>query len=109
MKIKTRELSYEEVLALPRPEHQKPKRPGLLFRSLVRAASAGDLRDAHFTWRSERMEAVGEGPWLILMNHSSFIDLEIVSRLLYPKPYCIVCTSDGGRSAASPPTNSSAT
>ena len=95
MKIKTRELSYEEVLALPRPEHQKPKRPGLLFRSLVRAASAGDLRDAHFTWRSERMEAVGEGPWLILMNHSSFIDLEIVSRLLYPKPYCIVCTSDG--------------
>ena len=41
------------------------------------------------------MEELGEGPYLIVMNHSSFIDLEIVSRIFYPKPYCIVCTSDG--------------
>jgi hypothetical protein len=37
----------------------------------------------------------GDGPWLILMNHSSFIDLEIASRILFPRPYCIVCTTDG--------------
>jgi DNA-directed RNA polymerase subunit RPC12/RpoP len=29
------------------------------------------------------------------MNHSSFIDLKIVSKIFYPKPYSIVCTSDG--------------
>ena len=29
------------------------------------------------------------------MNHSSFIDLKIASRIFFPKPYGIVCTSDG--------------
>ena len=95
MKIRTKPLPYEQVLALPRPEHKKPRRPSLLMRSLVRVLGAGDLKNAHFTYRTERMDALGEGPYLILMNHSSFIDLEIVSRIFYPKPYCIVCTSDG--------------
>ena len=40
------------------------------------------------------MEAAGDGPFLILMNHSSFIDLKIASKIFYPLPYCIVCTSD---------------
>ncbi|MBQ8996320.1 MAG: hypothetical protein IJ091_10960, partial [Oscillospiraceae bacterium] len=30
-----------------------------------------------------------------MMNHSSFIDLEIASKMLYPRPYSIICTSDG--------------
>ena len=95
MKIKTRALSYDEVMALPRPAPQPPRKPDLLMRTLVRAAGAADLRAAHFSYRCERMEELGAGPYLILMNHSSFIDLEIVSRIFYPKPYCIVCTSDG--------------
>ena len=95
MKIKTKVLSYDEVMALPRPAPQPPRKPDLLLRTLVRAAGAADLRAAHFSYRCERMEALGPGPYLILMNHSSFIDLEIVSRVFYPKPYCIVCTSDG--------------
>ena len=95
MKIKTKVLPYEEAAALPRPRHVPPRRPNLFFRTLVRLAAAGDLKDAHFTFTTERMEALGKGPYLILMNHSSFIDLEIVSRVMYPKPYCIVCTSDG--------------
>ena len=41
------------------------------------------------------MEAAGEGPYLILMNHSSFIDLKIASRIFFPMPFCIVSTSDG--------------
>ncbi len=36
-----------------------------------------------------------QGPCLILMNHCCFTDLQIVSRIFYPKPYGIVCTSDG--------------
>ena len=95
MKIKTKALGYDEVLALPRPERQKPHRPNLFFRTLVRAAASGDLKDAQFSFTRERMEELGDGPYLIVMNHSSFIDLEIVSRVMFPKPYCIVCTSDG--------------
>lgn len=30
-----------------------------------------------------------------MMNHSSFIDLKIASKILFPRPYCIVSTSDG--------------
>ena len=95
MKIKTRALSYDEVMKLPRAARKKPVRPKLFFRTLVRAAASGDLRDAQFSFTRKRMDALGDGPYLILMNHSSFIDLEIVSRVMYPKPYCIVCTSDG--------------
>ena len=34
-------------------------------------------------------------PCLILMNHSCFLDLQIASTILYPRPYNIICTSDG--------------
>ena len=95
MKIKTKELSYDEVMALPRSAYKEPQKPNRFFRWLVHTAAAGDLKDAQFSYRSEDMEKMGDGPYLILMNHSSFIDLEIVSHIMYPKPYCIVCTSDG--------------
>ena len=95
MKIKTKEMDYDQVMALPRPEHRDPVRPPMFFRGLIRTLGAGDLKATRFSYTTERMEEMGEGPYLILMNHSSFIDLEIVSRIFYPKPYCIVCTSDG--------------
>lgn len=95
MKIKTTTRSYEDVLRLPPPVHQKPIRPNLFFRTLMRAAGAGDLKAVNFTYTTRRMEAIGKEPALILMNHSSFLDLEIVSRIWYPRPYTIVCTSDG--------------
>ena len=95
MKIKTRTLPYEEVLRLPRPAHREPVRPNAFFRALVRAAGAGDLKSARFSYTTERMDAVGDGPYLILMNHSSFIDLEIAAEVFRDRPYCIVCTSDG--------------
>ena len=95
MKIKTKKLSWAQLQELPRPKHKKPIRPHPLFRTVVRVASIPDLIFARFSYEKVRMEAAGDGPWLILMNHSSFIDLEIASKLLYPKPYNIVCTSDG--------------
>ncbi len=95
MKIKTKRLSYEEVLALPRPAHQKPRKPAPFFRWLIRTLAAGDLKATHFSYTTERMEALGPGPYLIVMNHSSFLDLEIVSRIFAREPYCIICTSDG--------------
>ncbi len=94
MKIKTKELTYEEVMALPKPEHKKPKRPNWLFRTLVRALAQGDLYATKFSYTKDLSNDEDGGPYLILMNHSSFIDLKIASAMLYPKPYCIVSTTD---------------
>lgn len=96
MKIKVVEKSYEEVLALPASEHQKPLKPSLLFRTLLKVLSAADLKATHFQYRTFGMEQLGaDEPCLILMNHSSFIDLKIASTILYPRLFNIVCTSDG--------------
>lgn len=95
MKIKTKQADYDAVCALPRAAHKLPRKPGMFWRLLMRVAAIRDLRAAHFTYTTEGMEQAGPGPYLILMNHSSFIDLEIVARVFFRKPYCIVCTSDG--------------
>ena len=96
MKIKVVENSYENVMALPRPRHRKPRCPSILFRTLLRLVSAPDLRATHFRCEKVGMERLGRGePCLYLMNHSSFIDLEIAATILYPRPFNIVCTADG--------------
>ena len=95
MKIKTKDLSYEKVMALPRCEKLKPQRPSFLLSTVMRLAAIPDLLATGFTYTAERMEETKGKPCLILMNHSSFIDLGIVSKIFYPKPYGIVCTSDG--------------
>lgn len=95
MKIKTENRSFESVMALPRAQHKKPMRPSFLLSTLVRLLGAADLRQTKFCYTSEGMDKVKNNPCLILMNHSSFIDLEIVSKIFYPRQYGIVCTSDG--------------
>ncbi len=96
MKIKIKEMKYEEVLAKPVGLHRLPRRPGILFRTLLKAVSASELRAANFICRKTGMEKLGKRePCLILMNHSSFIDLKIAAAILYPRPFNIVCTSDG--------------
>ena len=77
MKIKTRKKSYAQVAAMPRPEHRKPLKPHILFRILIRILAIPDLLSARFTYTTERMELAEGKPCLILMNHSSFIDLKI--------------------------------
>ena len=95
MKIKTKVMSYEQVCALPPAPHKMPMRPSLLLSGLARLLGAADLRQTDFTYTTEGLENLKKTPCLILMNHSSFIDLEIVYRIFYPKPFGIVCTSDG--------------
>ena len=82
-------------MALPRPKAQKPLRPWWLLHAVVRVLAIPDLWATHFTFDKHRMDEAGKGPYLILMNHSSFIDLKIASRLFFPKTYGIVCTTDG--------------
>ncbi len=96
MKIKTVYMDIEEVLAQPVQQHVYPKRPNIFFRMLLRAVSAPDLKATNFKYREFEMEKLGKKePCLVLMNHSSFIDLKIASTVLYPRPLNIVCTSDG--------------
>ncbi len=96
MKIKTKRLSYNEVLALPKAKHKLPKKPNLFFRLLLRLVSLPDLLATRFKCRKVGMERLGKRePCLFLMNHSSFIDLEIAATVLFPRPFNIVCTTDG--------------
>lgn len=92
MKIKVIEKSYEEVLALPKPKRILPKKPSILFRTLVRIVSQPDLWASRFSFTG-KIDKKG-GPYLILMNHSSFIDLKIAYKILYPMPFNIVSTHD---------------
>ena len=92
MKIKTKQMPYSKVNTLKKPKHKKPVKPNILFRSIVRIASIPDLMKVRFKYEGRLPEKM---PCLILMSHSSFIDLEIVSKIMYPRPYGIVTTSDG--------------
>ena len=92
MKIKTINKPYDEVLLLPKAKKIKPKKPSIFFRTLVRVVSQLDLWKTRFTFTGKIDKS--KGPYLILMNHSSFIDLKIAHGILYPMPFSIVCTHD---------------
>jgi len=95
MKIKTKTITYEKVMALPRPAHKKPYKPSILLQTVVRIASLFDLLPTRFHYTKRGMEKIGKKePCLILMNHSSFIDLKIASGIFYPRRYGIVSTFD---------------
>lgn len=96
MKIKVKELTLEEVEKLPERQHKRPLKPNILFRTLLKVLSIKDLTQTKFKCNKINMEKLGKKePCLILMNHSSFIDLKIASSILYPRPFNIICTSDG--------------
>lgn len=96
MKTVVKELEYEKVLAMAREKVQKPVKPALFWRWLIKTLSKGDLKKTQFVCRKTGMEKLGKHePCLILMNHSCFLDLEIAESIMYPRPLNIVCTSDG--------------
>ena len=96
MKIRTQEKSYEEVMALPKEKHRDPMRQTKAVRLLLKAVSSFDLRAVDFSCEKAGMEKLGEKePCLVLMNHSSFLDLKIAATLLSDREYHIVCTQDG--------------
>ena len=96
MKIRIIEKSYREVADIQPPKHKKPMKQSLFFRLLLRVASAPDLWATHFRLKKVGMERLGKHePCLYLMNHSSFLDLEIASVILFPRRFSIVSTTDG--------------
>ncbi len=95
MKIKAIPASYEKVASIPPEKHIQPLKPHIFFRTIMKIASLPDLWSTHFRCRRIGMEKLGrKEPCLILMNHSSFIDLEIAASVMYPRPMSIVSTTD---------------
>ena len=98
MKIKVTNRPYRQVIDehnAKKHEHVKPKKPSILFRTLMKLVALPDMMATHFKCEKIGMEKLAKGePSFILMNHSSFIDLEIVATALYPKPFNIVATTD---------------
>lgn len=95
MKIKTIHATYDKVASLPRDKRRKPKRPNLFFRTLIRVLSSIGMAGLKFDARKGDLRGTDGEPCLILMNHSCFLDMQIASRLLYPRAYGIVTTTDG--------------
>lgn len=86
---------YEEVIALPKEKRFKPIKQSMFFRVILKVASSFDLWATHFKCNQIGMEQLKKDePCLILMNHSSFIDLEIVASTLFPRKFNIVATTD---------------
>ncbi len=92
MKIKMKSLPYEEVMALPRPPHKKPRKPSFLIRSAARVAAIPSLLSTHTRIIDKRTEK--DQPALVLMNHSCFLDLKIAFKIFYPHPVFIVAAND---------------
>ena len=89
-------MSYEKVMKLKPYTHSKPWKQFFLLRWLVGIISLYDLLKTGFHYELKNMDQLPKDqPCLILMNHSSFLDLEIVGRLFRKRRYSIVCTQDG--------------
>ncbi len=95
MKIKIKNKTLDEVRALPKEKHRRPKKHRAFWRALLKLVSIPDIKKTHFKCERIGMEKLGKDePALFLMNHSSFIDLEIIATLLSRRPYNIVTTTD---------------
>lgn len=95
MKTTVVDKRYEDVIALPKEKRFKPIKQSMFFRVLLKIASSFDLAATHFKCNRIDMEQLNlDEPCLILMNHSSFIDLEIVASVLFPRRFNIVATTD---------------
>ena len=95
MKTTTKVIPYEKAAQLPRYAYKRPRRPNIFWRTLIRLLTIFGLAGTKFRFTSERMELLGkQEPCLILMNHSCFLDMQIAYRILYPRVFNIICTSD---------------
>ena len=94
MRIRTKELSYQKVQALPRPEHRHPVRPSWFARTMLRLIALPAQIATRFSVDRRDLDVLDSQPCLILMNHSCFLDSHLVMPTLYPRPFCIVTTKD---------------
>lgn len=96
MKTTVKRKSYSYALSRVSQDHKKPIKPFFVMQTLIRVLSFFTLLPMGFRVKKIGMEKVSKKePCLYLMNHSAFVDLQIASKLLWPKRYSIIMTSDG--------------
>ncbi len=95
MKTTVVKKDYAEVAAKKHYPHIKPWKPSMFFRVLIRLLSIVGMAGTGFTYETEGLEKLEKDePCLILMNHSCFLDMQIAYRILFPRAFNIICTSD---------------
>ena len=95
MKTTVKTMDYDKVMAMPRYAHKPPRKPNIFWRTLIRLLTIIGMAGTKFTYESQRMELLDKDePCLILMNHSCFLDMQIAHRILFPRAFNIVCTTD---------------
>ena len=96
MNIKIKNITLDDLQALPGVKKRQPKKPNILFKTLLKIITLPDVWATKFKLNKIGMERLGKNePCLILMNHSSFFDLKLMVNAMYPKPMNIVTTIDG--------------
>ena len=96
MKIRVIKKNYGEVMGLPRLKYKKPRHQLSILRPILKVVCWVLLKMTGFTYEKIGMEKLGKKePCLVLMNHSSFIDLEIAAFLMADREWHIVTTLDG--------------
>lgn len=94
MNIKVKKLPYEKVLELKPAPHKNPSRPSKILKLLVRILSITELKNVNFKYEFIGDKKICKSPCLILMNHSSFLDLKIASKIFKNVDYNVVSTTD---------------
>ena len=95
MKISYKDIGFEKALNRTPKKLKSPKKPNILFKTLLKIVSLFDLLAVSFKANKIGMEKLKKKePCMILMNHSSFLDLEIATSVLYPRSINIVTTTD---------------
>ena len=95
MQIKVKKITPAELKQKKPKSAGTPKKPSRFFRWLMRFVARPHLKKTGFSFTKKGLERLGKDePCLILMNHSSFIDLEIAATVFYPRPLNIVTTMD---------------
>ena len=96
MKIKVTAKDFDQVQKISSYPYKNPKRQSWFWRFLIKTLSKGELKAVNFSYTTQGMEALSKNePCLILMNHSSFTDLQIAGTIFADREYHIVCTNDG--------------
>ena len=96
MKIKVTDKNYEAVCGLAFLEYKRPVKQSAFWRKLIKFLSAAEMRAIDFSYTQKGMEHLNKDePCLILMNHSSFTDLQIAGTIFADRQYHIICTNDG--------------
>ena len=94
MKIQRIKKDYDVVMSAPRYKRKPPKKVALFWRVLIRILTVFGMAGTQFTFETEGLEDLKDQPCLVLMNHSCFLDMQIAYRILFPKHFCIVGTTD---------------